>query len=73
MTVELDALRRVAKNRLGVSASPQEFQREGISFLYRSSGTLLADESVGKALGMVWSGSENLAWAYRELRHTGRG
>ena len=51
MTVEGDALRRVAEERLRVPAPLHEYQWEGVSFLYRSSGALLADEmGLGKTV-----------------------
>ena len=47
----MDALRRVAEDRVGVPAPLHEYQWEGVSFLYRSSGALLADEmGLGKTV-----------------------
>ena len=51
MTVEDDAIRRIAESRLGVPAPLHEYQWDGVNFLYRSSGALLADEmGLGKTV-----------------------
>ena len=51
MSVDLNGLRRIAENRVGVPAPLHEYQWEGVSFLYRSSGALLADEmGLGKTV-----------------------
>lgn len=77
--LDIAHLRRLAEKDLGVPTSLQEYQWDGVAFLFRSTGALLADEmGLGKtvqtavALALLLQGRHPVIGHYRLRRPLSR-